>query len=56
MRRGRRGIETLVTDHHLPGAHAAGGGGDRESECARKHVPSKALAGVGCRVLRDGGA
>ena len=43
-----RGIDVLITDHHLPGRRAAAGERDRESESAPgMSFRSRALAGVG---------
>ena len=50
------GIETLVTDHHLPASDAARGGRDRQSECAGRSIPEQGARGRRRRVLSHGRA
>ena len=47
------GISVLVTDHHLPGAVAAGGCLHRQSEPARLRIPEQASGGRRSDVLRS---
>ena len=51
-----RGWQVLVTDHHLPGEHAAAGRCDRRSEPARRCVPEQGAGRRRRDVLRAAGA
>ena len=50
-----RGIQVLITDHHLPGAALPDGGRHRESQRARQPLRLARARGRGRCVLRDGG-
>ena len=52
----RHGIDVLVTDHHLPGRELPAAACIVNPNAPGNRFASKSLAGVGRRVLRDGGA